>query len=89
LLYGIDVHIFFPSTMYTPGYEEENKFKPKITLKIEEADDGLTPDLAALRLFKGKHSHCLSMALSGLLGHLKRFPFSFATHLSNSAKKRA
>lgn len=47
--------------MYTPGYEEENKFKPKITLKIEEADDGLTPDLAALALFKGKHSHCLSM----------------------------
>jgi len=61
LLYGIDVHIFFPPTMYTPGYEEENKLKPKITLKIEETDDGLTPDLAALRLFKGKHSHCLSM----------------------------
>ncbi|KAF5353527.1 hypothetical protein D9756_007833 [Leucocoprinus leucothites] len=52
LLYGIDVHIFFPPTMYTPGYEEENKSKPKITLKIEESDDGLTPDQAAMVLIK-------------------------------------
>jgi len=60
LLYGIGVHIFFPPTMYTPGYEEENKSKPKITLKIEETDDGLTPDLAALALLKGKYSCDLS-----------------------------
>ncbi|KXN85931.1 3-ketodihydrosphingosine reductase TSC10 [Leucoagaricus sp. SymC.cos] len=53
LLYGIDIHIFFPPTMFTPGYEVENKAKPKITLKIEESDDGLTPDQAALALFKG------------------------------------
>jgi 3-dehydrosphinganine reductase len=57
LLYGIDIHIFFPPTMFTPGYEEENKTKPKITRKIEESDDGLTPDQAALALFKGKPSH--------------------------------
>lgn len=54
LLYGINVHIFFPPTMFTPGYEEENKTKPKITLKIEESDTGLTPDQAALALFQGK-----------------------------------
>jgi len=53
LLYGIDVHIFFPPTMFTPGYEEENKTKPKITLKIEESDGGLTPDQAAQALFRG------------------------------------
>lgn len=56
LLYGIDIHIFFPPTMFTPGYEEENKTKPKITLKIEESDGGLTPDQAALALFQGKSS---------------------------------
>ncbi|EIM82429.1 oxidoreductase [Stereum hirsutum FP-91666 SS1] len=53
LLYGIDVHIFFPPTMFTKGYEEENKLKPKLTLKIEEGDDGLTAEQAADILFKG------------------------------------
>ncbi|XP_006464124.1 hypothetical protein AGABI2DRAFT_194697 [Agaricus bisporus var. bisporus H97] len=53
ILYGINVHIYFPPTMYTPGYEEENKTKPKITLKIEETDAGATPDQAASALFQG------------------------------------
>ncbi|EIN05672.1 oxidoreductase [Punctularia strigosozonata HHB-11173 SS5] len=60
VLYDIDVHIFFPPTMYTPGYEEENKTKPKITLKIEEDDSGLTPEQAADALLKGVaagHAH--------------------------------
>jgi 3-dehydrosphinganine reductase len=56
VLYDIDVHIFFPPTMYTPGYEEENKTKPKITLKIEEDDKGLTADQAADALLKGAHT---------------------------------
>lgn len=42
--------------MYTPGYEEENKTKPKITLKIEETDAGATPDQAASALFQGMYS---------------------------------
>ncbi|KAA1472316.1 oxidoreductase [Dentipellis sp. KUC8613] len=53
ILYGIDVHIFFPPTMLTPGYETENKTKPKITLKIEEGDSPLTAEQAAEILFKG------------------------------------
>ncbi|KAF8162844.1 oxidoreductase [Crassisporium funariophilum] len=53
MLYGVDVHIFFPPTMYTPGYEEENKSKPSITLKIESTDEGLTADQAALALYRG------------------------------------
>ena len=53
ILYGIDVHICFPGTIYTPGYEEENKTKPKITLKIEETDGGATPDAVAKGLLKG------------------------------------
>ena len=39
--------------MYSPGYEEENKTKPKITLKIEESDDGLKPEQAAEALLRG------------------------------------
>ena len=53
MLYGISVHIFFPPTMFTPGYEEENKTKPQIVKDIEAADDGLTADQAALAFYKG------------------------------------
>lgn len=53
ILYDIDVHILFPGTIYSPGYVEENKTKPKITLKIEEGDDGLQPDQVAAALLKG------------------------------------
>ena len=58
LLYSIGVHIFFPGTIYSPGYVEENKTKPKITLKIEESDDGLQPDQAAAALLRGKAWAC-------------------------------
>jgi hypothetical protein len=54
LLYSVSVHIFFPGTIYSPGYTEENKTKPKITLKIEETDDGQTPEKAAEALLRGK-----------------------------------
>ena len=40
--------------MFSPGYEEEMKHKPEITKKIEESDDGLTPEQAALAVLKGK-----------------------------------
>ncbi|KAI6000381.1 hypothetical protein F5J12DRAFT_845722 [Pisolithus orientalis] len=53
LLYGIDVHIFFPPTMYTPGFDEENKTKPSITRKIESTDEGLTAEQAAAGLLTG------------------------------------
>jgi 3-dehydrosphinganine reductase len=40
----VDVQIFFPNTMFTSGYDEENKTKPAIVKKIEEGDDGITAD---------------------------------------------
>lgn len=60
MLYGIDTHIFFPPTMYTPGFEEENKTKPAITRAIESSDEGLTADQAAAGLLAGVekgHAH--------------------------------
>ena len=53
LLYSIDVHIYFPVTIFTPGYEEENKIKPALTLKIEESDGGITPESCAASLLQG------------------------------------
>lgn len=52
-LYHIDVQLFQACTMYTPGFENENKTKPPITKKIEEGDEGLTPEVAAARMLKG------------------------------------
>ncbi|KAI0090584.1 oxidoreductase [Irpex rosettiformis] len=53
LMYGIDIHIAFPGTIFSPGLEEENKVKPKITLKLEESDDGMEPDKIAEYLLSG------------------------------------
>ena len=43
--------------MYTPGYEEENKTKPKLTIQIEEDDKGLTAEAAATGLLRGTCSY--------------------------------
>jgi 3-dehydrosphinganine reductase len=42
-----------PVTMFSPGYEEENKTKPALVLKLEESDGGLTPEKAAEGLYEG------------------------------------
>ncbi|GJJ06914.1 hypothetical protein Clacol_001110 [Clathrus columnatus] len=60
-LYGIGVHIYYPCTIFTPGYAEEMKTKPAITAKIEESDSGITPETAAQGILdcvqKGKFQH--------------------------------
>ena len=53
LLYGIGVHIFFPPTMPTPGFENEQKTKPKITMEIESGDSPVTGEAAAQALLNG------------------------------------
>ncbi|EIM91633.1 oxidoreductase [Stereum hirsutum FP-91666 SS1] len=53
LLYSIDVHLYFPATIFSPGYVEENKTKPKLLLELEATDDGLSPEKCAEGLFKG------------------------------------
>jgi 3-dehydrosphinganine reductase len=53
VMYGIDIHICFPGTIFSPGLIEENKVKPKITLKLEESDDGAHPEAIAAYLLKG------------------------------------
>ncbi|KNZ81488.1 3-ketodihydrosphingosine reductase TSC10, partial [Termitomyces sp. J132] len=71
LLYTVSVHIFFPGTIYSPGYIEENKTKPKITLKIEESDEGMQPDAAAQALLQGVEQGYFHIS-GDLLGNLFR-----------------
>ncbi|KAI1792649.1 oxidoreductase [Ganoderma leucocontextum] len=52
-VYGIDVHVAFPATICSPGLDEENEVKPKITLKIEETDSGSPPEAIALGILRG------------------------------------
>lgn len=69
MLYDIDTHIFFPPTMYTPGFEEENKTKPAITRTIESTDEGLTADQAAAGLLAGVekgHAHITADLITSL-----------------------
>ncbi|KAK7470577.1 3-dehydrosphinganine reductase [Stygiomarasmius scandens] len=53
LLYSVSVHIYFPGNIDSPGYAEENKTKPKITLKIEESDRPIPSAQVAAGLLKG------------------------------------
>ncbi|CAK5262592.1 unnamed protein product, partial [Mycena citricolor] len=69
MLYDIDVHIFFPPTMYTPGYETENLSKPKLTLDIESTDEGITAEVAAQALLQGVqrgHTHITADMITDL-----------------------
>ncbi len=78
VLYGISVHIFFPGTIYSPGYEVENKHKPKITLKIEETDGGQTPEQSAESLLKGRFRlRSVSPALCSLQARRPGRPFPY------------
>ncbi|RPD54346.1 oxidoreductase [Lentinus tigrinus ALCF2SS1-7] len=71
MLYGIDVHIAFPGTIYSPGYEEENRCKPKITLKIEETDDGAQPEVVAKVILDGVRSGKFHISVD-FIGHVFR-----------------
>ncbi|KAJ2795444.1 3-dehydrosphinganine reductase, partial [Coemansia helicoidea] len=51
--HGINVHCYFPGTIFTPGYEAENLTKPQVTKDIEGADEGLTPEQCSAGLFRG------------------------------------
>lgn len=53
LMYDIDVHCVFPATIYSPGFEDEQKLKPEITKILEEGDSGQTPDQVAVAALKG------------------------------------
>ncbi|KAL7747906.1 3-dehydrosphinganine reductase [Sorochytrium milnesiophthora] len=52
----IDVHMYFPGNIDSPGYVEENKVKPEITKKIEGVSDALAPAVTAKAMIAGLKS---------------------------------
>ncbi|KAJ6540779.1 hypothetical protein B0H19DRAFT_1269315 [Mycena capillaripes] len=50
---SISVHIYFPGSMLTPGFEEEQRDKPQISKGIDNAQSAITPDVAARAFLRG------------------------------------
>ncbi|EPY52021.1 pig-F [Schizosaccharomyces cryophilus OY26] len=53
ILYGIEVSIFLPATILSPGYEEENRLKPSLVLEMEKSDKAQTCETVAYYCMKG------------------------------------
>ncbi|PKI82274.1 hypothetical protein MVES1_003280 [Malassezia vespertilionis] len=70
-LYGIGVHTYFPATILSPGYEQENKTKPAITKKLEEGDEKKSPEACAACLVRGVERGHFSIT-DGLIGNFLR-----------------
>ncbi|TQV99874.1 3-ketodihydrosphingosine reductase [Cordyceps javanica] len=74
LLYPQDVkvHIVFPGTILSPGFEVEERTKPEITKQLEAADPRQTPDEVARSAIRGLEAGQF-MVVVNWLGHLMRF----------------
>ncbi|KAI1448215.1 NAD(P)-binding protein [Annulohypoxylon stygium] len=74
LLYpqNVKLHVVYPASIGSPGYDRENRTKPQITKKLEEGDPVQTPDQVAAgaiqRLEQGQY-----FITNAFLGHLLRW----------------
>ena len=50
---GIQIHLFMPSTIDSPGLKIENETKPKVTWEIEGTSTKISPANAAKCLLNG------------------------------------
>lgn len=68
----VKVHVVFPGTILSPGFEREQRFKPDVTLKLEEGDPKQTPDEVAQKAIAGLEAgkHYVTV---GLLGEAMRW----------------
>ncbi|OLL21708.1 3-ketodihydrosphingosine reductase tsc10 [Neolecta irregularis DAH-3] len=56
MIYNIKVHCSFPSTIYTPGFEQEQLIKPDLTKELEGSDAGQTAEQVSKAVLKGLDS---------------------------------
>ncbi|KAJ2994840.1 hypothetical protein NUW58_g1435 [Xylaria curta] len=63
----VKVHVVYPGSISSPGFERENKTKPEITLIIEESDPVQTPDVVAANAISGleKGHYYITVAFLG------------------------
>ncbi|TGZ83837.1 NAD(P)-binding protein [Ascodesmis nigricans] len=71
LLYNISVSCCFPATIYSPGFEEEQKTKPELTKIIEGSDEGQTCEEVAGRCVEGLERGEVSV-VTGWMGRVFR-----------------
>lgn len=60
LLHDIDIHYFAPAGIDSPGYVQEQEFKPAPTVKLEDGDTLQTPEVVAGHLFRGQSPRTLA-----------------------------
>jgi 3-dehydrosphinganine reductase len=69
--HDIDVHIYYPGTILSPGLETENARKPALTKVIEGADAPLTPEQCAQAMLSGVDCGDFAIA-SDFIGQILR-----------------
>ncbi|GAP87804.2 putative short-chain dehydrogenase [Rosellinia necatrix] len=69
---NVKVHIVYPGSISSPGFERENMTKPEITTILEESDPVQTPDAVASAAIDGleKGHYAITVAF---LGHVLRW----------------
>ncbi|KAJ9154853.1 3-ketodihydrosphingosine reductase gsl-3 [Pleurostoma richardsiae] len=68
----VRVHVVYPGTILSPGFEREQRTKPDVTLHLERDDPKQTPDEVASRAIAGLEAgrHFVTV---GLLGEMMRW----------------
>ncbi|KAK4211975.1 hypothetical protein QBC37DRAFT_441753 [Rhypophila decipiens] len=67
----VKVHVVYPATITSPGFERENKTKPEITVELEKEEPPETPDTVAQRSIEGLERGEYYVTIS-FLGRLMR-----------------
>lgn len=68
----VKIHIVYPGTILSPGFEMEEKSKPEITMQLEKDDPKQTPDEVARKAIVGLEAGDY-MVTVGLLGSVMRW----------------
>jgi 3-dehydrosphinganine reductase len=68
----VKIHVVYPGSISSPGFEQENLTKPEITRIIEEGDPVQTPDEVAASSIRGLEKGQYSITVA-FLGHVLRW----------------
>ncbi|KAK7751647.1 3-dehydrosphinganine reductase [Diatrype stigma] len=68
----VKVHIVYPGSIRSPGFERENQTKPEITKIIEDSDPVLSPDTVATKAISALEKGHFSITI-GFIGDIFRW----------------